>query len=377
MARIVTITKFPPLEGGVSARAYWLAKALGVRGHAVHVVTDRMGIDPLYSTGGTEFEPQLRNVTVHRTAECPWIVPSVEHTLPALIDKALAVVRAHQPDVLEGSYLVPYGLAAWIVSCTANVPLVIRHAGSDMEKFVAAGVWPEVWPRLFGHADLVVSGLLGEFRLAGVARRIRTLPPYVPDPDEFAPAGREERKRPVVALVGKANYYWRHKSWDKVVDIWARLEDMCDFVIVAQGRGLQDFRDWAERKLGGGVSWREFVAPWQMPELFRSIDAVFCFQGDLPFSAFSNIAVEALYSGTAVVTDSRDLLGLYERHGLTVGQFTDFVTTVDAGDPGGAAKRVASRLESRGVQLRPASRDDYLSYVASYEECLASVIGAA
>ena len=38
--RICIIGKFPPIQGGVSARTYWSAHALAARGHEVHVVTN-------------------------------------------------------------------------------------------------------------------------------------------------------------------------------------------------------------------------------------------------------------------------------------------------------------------------------------------------
>ena len=38
--KICFISKYPPIEGGVSARVYWLTKSLGEKGHEVHIVTN-------------------------------------------------------------------------------------------------------------------------------------------------------------------------------------------------------------------------------------------------------------------------------------------------------------------------------------------------
>jgi len=38
------IGKYPPIEGGVSAKVYWLAKALGERGYEVYIFTNAQEI---------------------------------------------------------------------------------------------------------------------------------------------------------------------------------------------------------------------------------------------------------------------------------------------------------------------------------------------
>ena len=38
--RICIIGKFPPIQGGVAVRTYWVAHDLAARGHEVHVVTN-------------------------------------------------------------------------------------------------------------------------------------------------------------------------------------------------------------------------------------------------------------------------------------------------------------------------------------------------
>ena len=36
---IALLSKYPPLEGGIAAKTYWLARGLAGRGHMVHVIT--------------------------------------------------------------------------------------------------------------------------------------------------------------------------------------------------------------------------------------------------------------------------------------------------------------------------------------------------
>src|SRR5437660_5118294 len=50
--RICLVGKYPPIEGGVSAQAFWAARGLAERGHEVFVVTNATEVEP-------EFRVQL------------------------------------------------------------------------------------------------------------------------------------------------------------------------------------------------------------------------------------------------------------------------------------------------------------------------------
>ena len=45
---ILMISKYPPIEGGVSSDNYWHAKGLGEKGHRVYVVTNSYEVEPEY-----------------------------------------------------------------------------------------------------------------------------------------------------------------------------------------------------------------------------------------------------------------------------------------------------------------------------------------
>ncbi|MBI2654760.1 hypothetical protein HYX02_08215 [Candidatus Woesearchaeota archaeon] len=45
---LLFISKYPPIEGGVSAQTYWLAKALGEKGHKVYVVSNCWEVEQRY-----------------------------------------------------------------------------------------------------------------------------------------------------------------------------------------------------------------------------------------------------------------------------------------------------------------------------------------
>ena len=77
--KICIISKYPPIEGGVSARVYWLAKALGERKHEIHIVTNAQEVEGEYKERFDDDEQEYipKNVYLHSTNPDtnPWHIP--------------------------------------------------------------------------------------------------------------------------------------------------------------------------------------------------------------------------------------------------------------------------------------------------------------
>jgi hypothetical protein len=140
--RICIIGKFPPIQGGVSARTYWGAHDLAARGHDVHVVTNAKEARP-------PFRMHMRrqdwkrceagygpsgSVTVHWTDpvdSSQFYIPMASAFVSKLAATAARVHSEHPFDVIYSHYLEPYGVAGRLVADIARVPHVVRMAGSD------------------------------------------------------------------------------------------------------------------------------------------------------------------------------------------------------------------------------------------------------
>ena len=46
--KILFITKYPPIQGGVSSQCYWSAWGLAQRGHTVHVITNANEVEDVF-----------------------------------------------------------------------------------------------------------------------------------------------------------------------------------------------------------------------------------------------------------------------------------------------------------------------------------------
>ena len=368
MARIVYISKYPPLEGGIAAKTYWLAQALGKRGHHIHIVTDRKDIDKVHTFTVATSIPNHANVTVHRPLQTvPWHIPQGEHRALSILDMTLEVIEREKPDLITASYLVPYGLIAYLASKITGLPYVLQHGGSDIKKFVEGGLWSNLFRKVFSGAECVITDVDHKTEIEKWNTRNRMARPYVPDSAVFSPGIREKRKRPVVAIIGKANYHWEHKGWHRVIDIWSKLGEAFEFIVVSQGIGLERFQAHVRKHLGNRVNWKPFLPPWEMPSLLRSVDVLFHFEADLPFPMFSNLVVEALFCGTIVISDQEDLVIRYQNYGLDLSRWLPLVLCVDKDNPKGAAEKIKDFLVNHVIPLDQQVPGEFEQYISAHE----------
>jgi|GEM_PF-5272935 len=123
--KICFFTKYPPIEGGVSAQTYWLSKALGEKGIEIHIVTNALEVEEAFKEKlDLENLEELKNylppnVFVHnlesvfRNLRFSHIPQSPAY-LERLINKGLEVFINHKCDLIDSFYILPYGLAGFI-----------------------------------------------------------------------------------------------------------------------------------------------------------------------------------------------------------------------------------------------------------------------
>ena len=146
--RICIIGKFPPIQGGVSARTYWGAHDLAARGHDVHVVTNAKEVRPPFrmhmrrqdwkrceaTYGPSKDGASPGSVTVHWTDpvdNSQFYIPMASAFVSKIAATAARVHSERPFDVIYSHYLEPYGVAGHLAAEIARVPHVVRMAGSD------------------------------------------------------------------------------------------------------------------------------------------------------------------------------------------------------------------------------------------------------
>jgi len=109
--RICIISKYPPIEGGVSARVYWLTKALGEKEHEIHIVTNAQEVEEEYKEriddNREEYPPQ--NVYIHNinSDNNPWHIPFSKAYTERITNLAIEVIEKYNIQLIDSYYILP------------------------------------------------------------------------------------------------------------------------------------------------------------------------------------------------------------------------------------------------------------------------------
>jgi glycosyltransferase involved in cell wall biosynthesis len=341
--RICIIGKFPPIQGGVSARTYWAAHDLAARGHDVHVVTNAKEARPPFRMHMRRLDWKRceaaygpsGSVTVHWTDpvdSSQFYIPMASSFVSKLAATTARVHSEHPFDVIYSHYLEPYGVAGHLAAEIARVPHVVRMAGSD-----AGRLWrhPQLEP-LYDHvlrsaASVIATGVVAGRAIKHGVRpeRIVAAGGFEIPEDLFCPEG------PALDLVAlrreiELDPDLRDMLWGKFAGelpyfgIYGKLgETKGSFALLAAMQRLKQsghevgllamahgwpalegkFRSRAEELgIADRILQIPFLPHWRVPEFLRSCLAVCCLEQDFPIAFHAPvIAREVLMCGTCLI----------------------------------------------------------------------------
>src|SRR4051812_5478487 len=172
--KLCFITKYPPIQGGVSTQCYWAARGLAERGHEIRVVTNADEVEDVFrvdlspedlaengpycpsfpATGGkvevdSTDRPDRRNI---------YYIPQGNPTVSRLVSRALMAVETYNSEVIFSQYLEPYGVTASIVGAWTGTPYVFKHAGSDLFRLMEVPDLQPCYREVLRRAHRVISG---------------------------------------------------------------------------------------------------------------------------------------------------------------------------------------------------------------------------
>ena len=259
--------------------------------------------------------PELpANLTVHHVIpNIPWHIPCSELYVPRLLDKSLEVTGDNQIDFIDTNYLIPYGIVGYLLSNITGIPYILRHGGSDLSKFLNKGVFEHLLRNVIQNAAAIITDDKNKGGFEAINSNVYVLPRYIPDERYFKPTI-VSHKIPTFAYIGKINYYWKHKSLDKIVDIFTGIEAGHALRFIGQGRGFAEFSKFVEARGLKTHEFRKFVHPANVPQLLGQIDYLLYFSQDNPIKDFSNIVCEALWSGAPLITDEKMDIDEYDQY---------------------------------------------------------------
>jgi glycosyltransferase involved in cell wall biosynthesis len=343
--RICIIGKYPPIQGGVSARTYWSAHGLAARGHEIHVVTNAKEVRPPFRMHmraedwrRCEGNYGSGSVTVHWTDPVDRSQSYIPMASPFVSKLAATAAQAHSEhpfDVIFSFYMEPYGVAGHLAAQMTGVPHVTRMAGSDAGRLWHHPQLEALYDHVLRSAELVIlSGAVAERAVErGVAaERIAAGGGFSVPEDLFNPdgpaldlaamrieAGADPDLRDLLwgEFSGGSPYFGfcgklgEQKGSFPLLAAMHRLKRAgMDIGLVGLAHGpptVEDAFRIRARVLGlvDRILLLPFLPHWRMPEFLRGCLAVCCLEQDFPIVFHSPIIPrEVLLCGSCLVAST-------------------------------------------------------------------------
>ena len=339
---VMVTTSYPRFPGdSVGTFMEPIAKSVAARGHEVHIVAPwhplvtRPRIEQGLHFHFYRYAP-LRSLNVFGYAEAMRADVSLRVGAYAAAPLGLAagwltarrIARRYRASVMHGHWVIPGGITAAIAA--PSVPLVISLHGSDVfvaEQFAPARFAARAAFRRAGYVTACSADLATRAIRLGADPGRTAVVPYGVDAAKFQPdpaARMKERARLGVPssklLVAAAGRFVSKKGFEYLIDALAAVPDA---VLVLAGEGSLG-GELHRRATAKGVYERvRFVGNYtqdQVASLFAAADAIATpsIRDDAGnVDGLPNVVMEALASGTALVTTAAGGIGPIVEDGVT------------------------------------------------------------
>lgn len=285
--KVCLLSKYPPIEGGVAAKVYWLAKALGEKGHEVHIVTNALEVEDEYKEriNDNKKEYSHQNVYVHNSNPYnnPWHIPFSKAYTERIANLAIEVIEKYNIQLIDSYYILPYCISGFIARNITGRPQILRHAGSDITKIFTSPSYNTLFKSIFQKVDKIVtiSPLKEMFLSIGISESRIVFDEKVgvdtkafnPDVSSFPLSdyiGRKIPECPIITYIGKINYYWKTKGLYELIEAVKGIKSDFLLLFVANGKGLPEFQNLIQEKdLKKYSIFLGFVPPWKIPSIIK------------------------------------------------------------------------------------------------------------
>ncbi len=297
--KILLIGKYPPMQGGISSKTYWLFRELEKRGFDFRIVTVETED---YSIKGYDFDRS--KTTVMKINKTPWHIPGSELLVDRIFHKAIKTAEAFKPGLIETNYLWPFCMPAAMAANILGKPLMIRHAGSDIQKFHHDTEFKDIMKAYFDKATAVITNRKVKTlieKLCDNSGKVHCLRRYIPDPEIFRPEPTE--KKIDILFAGKINYRWNLKGITHLLDLIKHRN--LSALFLTGGKYKNEILELIEKTgTRNHIEAKDFISPEGMPSIYNSCKYVWCWEEKGSVEDFSNIIWEALFCSTPCIVNS-------------------------------------------------------------------------
>ena len=155
--KICFISKYPPIQGGISAKNYWMAQGLAEIGVEIHIITNSNCVEKEYLIDDNPSERKTNLFIHYIDPEIPWHIPYSQLYISSLLDKTIEIIDKYQIDLIDTNYLIPYGIVGYLASKVKGIPYLLRHGGSDLAKFLKQGIFSSLLENVIRDARAIIT----------------------------------------------------------------------------------------------------------------------------------------------------------------------------------------------------------------------------
>lgn len=320
---VLYIGKYPPIQGGVSAQNYWRIKGLIKKYPELnyYILTNALEVETEYripfSSELLDEYNKYSNLRVFNTDPLsnPKFIPQYSPKSEKLLNLGIYLCKRFKFDVIESQYLLPYGYVAYLLSKMFNIPYILRHAGSDISRLLLNSSLHLVLKKVLKNSlKLITYSGMKKFFLNYVFNEekieeisdLRSV-----NLDYFTPNGKNLKEIIKIndeifniGFIGKPS---KGKGIYQYLSILKGLlknnKKVRGIVTCAlKGKEIIKLKEIAENlKVSNEVIFIDFVYPWSMPKLYRSLDFVICPESDFSVTLHNTmIPRETIACGTPV-----------------------------------------------------------------------------
>lgn len=387
---ICLISKYPPIEGGESSKAYWLAKGLGERGHRIHIVTNALEVEDIFreklNSDDLNFY-QSKGVTVHNTDPFEMLsyIPFAKPYTEKLASLAIDTIISDDLEVIDSWYILPYGISGFLAKQITKKPQILRHAGSDITRLFQSSNLNTLFKKLLVSVDRLVTypGMEKSFVNMGVSKDKIFLNTKVSvNTEAFNPLVKPfvldgmtdkaiDKNIPIITYIGKVG------ATKGIFDLTNTLSKIKkDFLIlwVCGGKGLNELKeDVKKKKLLNKSIFLDFVPPWRIPSIMKLSTCIVMPEREFPIQIHTPILQrEAMSTGKCTVV-SDELFRKRRYRELENGVHTVVVNPKDVRQFSGEIERIIQNPEIAdhiGEEAYKVARqyEDFEGYIDSMEK---------
>lgn len=315
--KICLISKYPPIEGGESSKAYWLTRGLGKRGHEIHVVTNAWEVESKYREN---FEiddlEQLhpKNVFIHNTD--PFVDPSfIPYTKPyteKIASLSIEIIREYNLQLIDSWYILPYVISGYIAKTITGKSQILRHAGSDITRLFSSSYLNTLFKEIFKRVDKIVTYPSGKsfFKNLGIPETKIFINKVSVNTKAFSPNVEafnltkytdKNINVPIITYIGKVGVT---KGIFELTQTLSEIKEQFILLLVCGGEvnNQRLKQDIENKRLENKTIILNFVPPWKIPSIMKISTCIVIPERDFPVLSHTPILPrEAMSTGRCTI----------------------------------------------------------------------------